>query len=761
MHFKNLFFTVLLSLIIPSIAIAQSILNGTIVDSETKEPLAGANIVIKELNRGIATNNEGQFRFENLEKGDYTLHITFIGYHDQKLKIDITDKETFLEIKMIPSSIEMEKVMITATRTKRKVEDLPGQNEIIEKEEIEEFPTTNSDDILQSIANINVNRSWGIFSKNASVTMRGLDAAQGVLVLYNGVPLNKTAGGSINWHMISPDRIERIEVIKGPSSALYGNNAMGGVINIITKKSEQKLAGDIRTFGGSYSTLGGKFNLEGNENIKDNNFYWGVTGFYRQGDGYIIEPKTVRDSTDVEVYLKENRIGATMGYEFNDQNKIEVEYSYYDDKRGDGRQVYLDDGGYVKYTTHFVRAKYDGQIGDIKLEANGYMQDEHYNQFNENINQDGNYKMSDRNQTSRDYGLWMNATQKFGNHNWFTFGIDLKQGYMDASDIFYTSTDTLMREGKVQSYAAFLQDEQRFFNDKLKIIAGLRFDYARFYDGSIYVAEPTANTGFEESFEESYGNSNWTALSPKLAIQYEISSAIKSYVSVSTGFMPPKMDDLISSRKISKGFKKANPELQPQLLTNYEVGFNTKPFNKAQFKTAAYYSVGKDFQYFVATGNYVDGQTELMRENIAAIEIMGAEFFFQYDITKDLTFKANYTYNSSTITDFDLEDYSGDDLTGKKLVEIPWHQAFAGLFWKNEIVNTTIIANYVGEEYADDQNILLIDDYLTVDIRLSKSIKKNFFVALDVQNIFDKVYIDKKQRLSPGRFLLLELAYRF
>jgi len=273
MRFKNLFFTVVLSLIIPSIAIAQSILNGTIVDSETKEPLAGANIVIKELNRGIATNNKGQFRFGNLEKGDYTLHITYIGYHDQKLNINITDKETFLEIKMVSTSIEMEKVMITATRTERKIEDLPGQNEIIEKEEIEEFPTTNSDDILQSIANINVNRSWGIFSKNASVTMRGLDAAQGVLILYNGVPLNKTAGGSINWHMISPDRIERIEVIKGPSSALYGNNAMGGVINIITKKSEQKLAGDVRTFGGSYSTLGGKFNLEGNEDIKDNNFY--------------------------------------------------------------------------------------------------------------------------------------------------------------------------------------------------------------------------------------------------------------------------------------------------------------------------------------------------------------------------------------------------------------------------------------------------------------------------------------------------------
>jgi len=740
---------------------AQTVITGIVVDSENNQALAGANIILKELNRGISANFNGEFRFENIEYGEYTLNVSFLGYHNKHVKLKVDKEEVFIEISLTPSTVEMEKVIITATLTERKIEDLPGQNEVIEKEEIEEFPASNTDNILQSIANINVNRSWGIFSKNASVTMRGLDAAQGVLILYNGVPLNKTAGGSINWHMISPDKIERIEVIKGPSSALYGNNAMGGVINIITKKTDEKISGDVRAFGGSYATLGGKFDVEGNQEINGKKLYWGLSGFYRQGDGYIIEPKTVRDSTDTEVYLKENRVGASLGYELNKDNSIEIEYSFYDDKRGDGRQVYFDDGGYVKYKTNFIRAKYNGKVGDFKIEANGYFQNEDFYQFSENVNNDGNYKLSKKNQISRDYGLWMNATRNFNDKNWLTFGVDIKQGFMDASDIYLTSTDTLMREGKVQSYAAFVQDEHRFLNDKLKIIAGLRFDYARFYDGSIHVGDPTANTGFEESITESYSNSDWTALSPKLAIHYAFTPVINSYASASTGFMPPKLDDMISSRKISKGFKEANPELQPQSLTNYEIGFNIKPFNKAQFKTAAYYSLGKDFQYFVATGDYVDGQPELIRENIAAIEIMGAEVYFQYDFTKDITLKANYSYNSSTIKDFDLAAYTGDDLTGKQLVEIPWHQAFAGLFWKNKIVNATIVANYVGEEYADDQNILIIDDHLTADIRFSRMIGDNIFFALDVQNIFDKVFIDKKQRLSPGRFILVELAYKF
>ncbi|MDX9697379.1 MAG: TonB-dependent receptor [Bacteroidales bacterium] len=755
----NKYILFLIIALFPLSLLAQNEIKGKVVDSQNNEPLSGANIVVQEIQKGTSTNEQGEFVIKEITPGTYTLLVSFVGYHDQK--VTVLPGPNFTKILLIPTAIEMEKVIITATLTERKIEDLPGQNEILEKNTIEGYPVSNTDELLQSISNINVNRSWGIFSKNSSVTMRGLESAQGTLILYNGVPLNKTAGGSINWHMISPDRIERIEVIKGPSSALYGNNAMGGVINIITKKTNEKISGDIRAFGGTYGTYGGKINFDGNQKLFGKKFYWGVNGFYRQGNGYIIEPTAIRDSTDVKVYLKENRFGAMVGYEFNQTNKLEVEYSFYDDKRGDGKQVHFDDGGYVKYTTNFVRAKYNTQIASFKIEANAYFQNEDFYQFTESINDDGNYKLSYKDQISRDYGIWANATKTFGEHNWLTLGVDFKQGYMDASDIYLTSTDTVIRDGKIQTYAAFIQDEHRFFNDKLKIIGGLRFDFTRFYSGSIHVGDPSANTGFEEAFSANYKNSEWTALSPKLAVQYDVSKSIKAYISASSGFMPAILDDMISSRKINKGFKQANPELQPQTLYNYEIGFNTKPFKKAQLKTAAYYSKGKDFQYFVGTGNYIDGQPELIRENIAEVEIIGAEISFQYDFTNQLTIKTNYTYNSSIIKDFDLSNYTGDDLSGKQLIDIPWHQAFAGLFWKNRFVNTTITANYIGEEYSDEQNILTIDDYVTVDLNLSKTIYRNYYLSLDIQNIFDTVFIDKKDRLSPGRFIIFEFGYKF
>lgn len=104
------------------------------------------------------------------------------------------------------------------------------------------MPANNTDDILNGVANVYVHRPWGIFSKSASVTMRGLPGSSRTLILLDGVPMNKVGGGSVNWNIIEPYDIEDVEIVKGPSSAIYGNNAMTGVVNIKTKKPDDRSA---------------------------------------------------------------------------------------------------------------------------------------------------------------------------------------------------------------------------------------------------------------------------------------------------------------------------------------------------------------------------------------------------------------------------------------------------------------------------------------------------------------------------------------
>jgi len=314
---------------------AQSEINGVVKDNNSLTPISGANVYLKENNKGTSTNSSGYFQIKDLKPGDYQLNISHVGYTDTVFQISTSASQN-LSILLKPDSIEMSSIVISATRTPTVLEDVPQRIHKIEKETIQEYPATNTDNLLRMIPGINVNRSSGIFSRNSSVTMRGMPGASRSLILLDGVPLNKTAGGTVNWHLITPDEIDRIEVVKGPGSALYGNNAMSGVINIITRKPQKNIEGMINAGYGTFNTIKGQAILNGNSIKKSKGIYWKLGGFYRQGDGYIIEPEDTRNSLDVNAYLKEGNLNGLLGYQFAPGQKLEIDYRFYKDKRGSG-----------------------------------------------------------------------------------------------------------------------------------------------------------------------------------------------------------------------------------------------------------------------------------------------------------------------------------------------------------------------------------------------------------------------------------------
>ena len=664
-------------------------------------------------------------------------------------------------------TVNISEVVVTANRSFRYVEDIPGRVTIIDSKTISELPVQNVDEILRNIANVNVSRSWGIFSKNSSVTMRGLDGSARVLVLVDGVPLNKSAGGFINWSMISVSTIDRIEVIKGPASAIYGNNAMGGVISIITKNPTKPIQGEAGVLVSSFNTFGGNLDLSGT-NVKNNKgFLWSINSFYRQGDGYYLEPSEIRDSNDVKAGLKEFNISGKLGYSFSSNHKIEFDFTTYNDFRGQGRKVYEELGDYVSVNTNFFRANYRGVFNNTIVNILAFYQRENEFKQSESLsNRSGKYKLSERDSYKNDYGFWVNATTYLNDKNILTYGIDIKHGDANVTTTYFTSTDEITYAGKLGFVGFFVQDEMKILKDKIVLVAGARMDFSKYYDGFLDVENPTSNTGFINPVDESFPSSNWNAFSPKLAIRYKLNNQKSAYLSYSVGFMPPKLDDLSKSGKIRKGFKLANPNLGPEYITNYEIGFNLNYFDKLSIEPSVYYSVGKDFQYFVGTGDSIDtgGDTPkpvYQRQNIAKVEVIGAEISVNYTINSRYKFAVNYTFNHSVIKEFKKpEDYT-KDITGNYIVEVPRHMVYAGIGWKNKYFNTTVSYNYISSQWYDDENTILIEAYDMVDLQISRRFGKHYTASLDIQNIFDNEYIDRKGYLSPGRFITGEIKFNF
>lgn len=662
--------------------------------------------------------------------------------------------------------IDLKEVVITATLTKRKLEDIPAQVAVIKAKEIQEFPANTIDDLLKTVANVYVNRSWGIFSKNASVTMRGLESSARTLVLIDGVPKNKIAGGSVNWHSINPDDVERIEIIKGPASSLYGNNAMGGVINVITKKPTEKLEGLAKVFYGTYNSRGESMILSGSQVKNEKGFYWNINDFYRQGDGYIFEVPEYLDPTDVKTALKEYGGGVKTGYRFNKLNSIELVYDYYNENRGSGRKIFLKDGSFESYLTNQIKTIYEGKLGSANIKAIAYSTMENYHGQKESMNDYSEYKLLDSYADRSDKGIWATYPNTFFRKNYITVGAELKMGEMDGSEIYRTSPDQILFHSKMDIAGFFIQDEVDFLNDKFKLIAGFRYDIVHFFDGYQNIIDPTKATGFTEGFLETFKANTWNALSPKIALQYSLKQDAKLYVSVSEGYMPPTLKDLSQSGKITKGFRLANPDLKPETLINYELGYNRTIGTKVLVNSAIYYTVGRDFNYMIATGDSIDTggsslKPVLYTDNVAKIGILGGELSVSYVLNKNLSFNTSYSYNDSKIIDFKVSQVNPDkDLTNKKMVETSPHLFYAGLTYRNTYFTTNINGNYVGKQWYDDENTVVIDDYFVANIKLSRYFHHHYNIYIDIQNLFDNAFVDRKGQLSPGRFIMAGFQYK-
>ena len=445
-------------LLFSNILLAQDCLTGIVVDSKSKEPLEGAAIRMRGSNLGVTTANDGRFTICPQNTNQAVFIVSFLGYETREFEFPENQNIT---IELTSSPYKLERVVVTATLTPQPTWEVPAMVSVIDEVNVSNSPATNVDNFLRTIPNLFVDRSKGVFSKNASITMRGLDGSNRVLILYDGMPLNKTSYGFINWSLVSPDLVDQIEVVHGPSSALFGNNAMAGVINIRTKEPKNlPLYGSVIAeaggfgFMGSRATVGGKFSVFG----KDVRIM--VNGFWREGDGYVAEPPEIRDSTNVPLYLKEKGLTYKMLIPSADSSHFYVSGNVYTDKRGAGRAVYLEDGSFDSYTTSRTQVGYRGNVSGFSVDMNAYVQYEVYNRQNESLNSTGdNYRIFHTDQISGDVGIWLSASKPLGKTNRFTFGADTKHGWMDAHDIYRTSTDQVVRYGKVTFGALFAQDD--------------------------------------------------------------------------------------------------------------------------------------------------------------------------------------------------------------------------------------------------------------------------------------------------------------
>ncbi len=258
-HLKtNLFLILFLSL---SGLYAQSLssnrLSGYILNEDTSTPLAYVNIVVIDVGMGTTSDDQGRFFIDGLAPGNYQLRMSYIGFEDQIEEITLPLVAP-LELKLKPELIEMSTLVVTGTRTERFLKDVPVTTQVIKNEKLKETGGTDISQVLGHVTGIAVvENQFG-----TGIELSGFDANH-VLVMVDGLKMIGRTNGQLDISQIPIEQIERIEIVKGAASALYGSEAMGGVVNIITARGGSKFGLKAGSVLGSYGRLGANMAISG------------------------------------------------------------------------------------------------------------------------------------------------------------------------------------------------------------------------------------------------------------------------------------------------------------------------------------------------------------------------------------------------------------------------------------------------------------------------------------------------------------------
>ncbi|NNF04081.1 MAG: TonB-dependent receptor, partial [Rhodothermales bacterium] len=227
----------------------RGVLAGLVLD-ESGTGIPGANLVVEGTLVGTATDVDGRFRLENLPSGPFELKVSAVGFHTVRQTFRLgADEERMVEIVLTERVLESDEVVVSASRREQPALSVPVSVETLSAEDLLARNVVVLDDALRTVS--------GVQLQGNQINIRGssgfaYNTGSRVLVMLDGMPLLSPETDGVPFSALPMSEIERIEILKGPGSALYGGGALGGIINLITRAAPDDPETRIRTYAGAY-----------------------------------------------------------------------------------------------------------------------------------------------------------------------------------------------------------------------------------------------------------------------------------------------------------------------------------------------------------------------------------------------------------------------------------------------------------------------------------------------------------------------------
>ena len=676
-----------------------------VVMTANGEPLAGASIVVEGTNINCGSNSKGEFSLNVQKDKVYKLRVSYLGYTPRLITVPASG-HPLLKIKLQPSETALNELVVTGSRYERQLKDVPVITRVISREEIETVNPVDFTTLLEYTLP-GIQFYYNTMSQVPEITYQGMDA-KAVLFLLDGERISGESGDSnIDYSRFNINDIERIEVVRGAASTLYDSRAIGGVINIITKKSVRPFTASMHTRyagkkGQSYSASAG-VNLHRFSSLTS--FGWRKRDSYlvkdEQGkqkeiinpDGSVTKSKTEPVAFNIYGYSIMD-VSQKLSYNFSDRFTGSARISYYTNKR----DKYDNARYYQRYRDLILSGKLKWQFADNQNLDLSYIRD---NYIKDNVYVDDDERVyGNVNSTIRLY-----YTGMFGKHT-LSGGVDLLRE--DMKHHFMKDTATV----HMNQYSFCLQDDWQL-TDKMNVVVGVRGDK---------------------------GGSYRLHFTPKVSVLYRPLKTITLRAGYSQGYRIPNLKELYQEFNMGGmgimmyGNKDLKPEEGTQISASVE--YDYKGLNLSVSTYHNRYKNKISYEYISPGKSW-----NMKYVNALNVKTTGVEVTANYKLPFGLRFSGGYSY----VYDYDERD-------GYNMSWVRPHSARLSSVYKHRFgkttesiaFNTSWVSSITRYAYSSSDKTYTKTKYdprTLCSLNLRSELPRGIAIGLMVDNIFN--YRDK------------------
>lgn len=610
----------------------------------------------------------------------------------------------------VTNNFNLDEYVVTATRSENKIVDTPANISLITKDDFEKKNYQSVSQALEDVPGVIVKRS-GFAGGNQHVFLNGDDR---VLIMVDGRRLNQDKGTSGRsgfdiTNLPSPDFIEKIEIVKGAGSALYGSDAVGGVINIITKNADKDYV-KINVSAGSwdtqnYSTL-----------ISAKNDKTGiVVSANKQKQGYVKYKEASSDANVKWPNSKNESTGATIKitHDFDEDKELNLYFEhsfkdggkpYYAPNTGSGVKIF-ENGTDLNNNVSgkFIWGKDSGNKGFLQIYRNHYVGNFYQTSGNSNY-----YETKD--------GLEIQQNIQTSDSNDLIVGIDYRESEVNNPGTYGGKI------AEIENKSIYLQNNWRIDNS-WSLNAGARYDKHNYF-------------GHETSLS--------------LSLNKKFNDNSNAYISWGQVFNAPQANDLFYYKPPMLG----NPDLKPETGETFTVGYNNQINEKTSIGINGFYSKLNDAIKWAQ----VDNSSDWTVSNVAEQEKRGMELNIKHKLDDNWSLNGSYAYVKVEENKNDGEGFTRDK-------NIAPNQYKLGINYNKDKWNVELYGRGVS---GADSSKYVDSKYLTMDLSAQYKPQKDYKIYLNCYNITNASYAEtggisngNYQYPMPGRSFLVGMEYTF